>query len=1291
MRKFIKYSVRVVLGILALLLVLLVLAGLLIQTSPVKQKIARVASQKVSAMINGQLEIGGIGGNFFNSLELKNIVLSNQQDTLAAVNLIEARYNLWSLLYGHLQVYTVQINQPYLQLIQLKDSTWNVQHLMKPPSSQPDTSSTGSFAFDIAQFKIEEGEFKIESPDTLLPQMVQHLNTRLSFHYAENKQVADLHQLSLQTESPDFQLKNLAFRLRRNGNKIQLHQFNLQTQKNQLGGEATLTDQPKLQATIDLKSDSLYLAEFRYFLSGFKLPAHPVINLKGTLNQDSLHATAQIDEQIQAVQLELNSANFGGFIQNNPSDSLLEYQLKASLKNIALAHWLGDPQLNFLVNGNVTARGKGFDPKTAKITVAGDFKDCMIEEKPIADLHLTAHLQNGTLDGEARGKGDFGSFWIKPQIQHLQSTPVYQASLRTENLDLAQLTGNDSLKSTINLQAHVTGKGFDPKSLSANGQITMSKSGIYHLAIDSVLAQVRYENENVMVDSLLAKTENVNLTAHGNYSLKGQSDLRLVAKFDDVAELGAFFPVTGLKTSGSLKGHLWGSTDSLIMQSSIDLGETRYQDYLLNRAKIVGNGLITSKDTIFKAHVVAEQFQSSPINLDSLAFDVRYVPDSILIDGNLANADLQSQLQAGLHLGDTMRLTLPRWKVDYKNQHWSLTHGSAVLVFDSLNYRINHFRMASDNSDTAQYVTAQGQVSQVGQNNFELKAANINLKQLAAMFNLSAEPSGVFSMDLQLDGKADTADLKGNFGIDRASFNKFSFSEFGGSLHSDNNRLVVQARIVPIDSGRVELAGSVPFQLKMDSLQFDMNPKDSIDLKLTVDKFPLAVLQTFNLADEIKGAINGDVTVKGTVESPDPTGNLRMKNASVKVERYGVDYHDIRFSMNFLRNKMKLDTFLIKTADGDLTADGKIDFSSDFYKGDISQSQINLKFDHFNPVDHPRFNMQVDGNASLGGKKDSVIFDGNLTVPQSEFYLPAIYNLMGKVEAPEIPKPLLVQAMDVQTTPKDPVASDSIKVANTDSVNWSYFDHLTGTIKLNIPQNTWIKDEDMHIEISGDLKMIKHPTFFELFGTLDVVRGQYDLFGRTFIINDGSINFEGGENIMPKVNINASYAFRNAQQVQQKLDVSITGTAENPSVKFSLDGSSVSEGDALSYILFGKSMNELSMNQQENVAGAGNIAGKAAASILSSQLTSYLGKKLNVDYIEVKGSGDFNNATVVVGKYITNNLFVSYEQRFGETDQKNMAKYEVKLEYELFRSLFFQLNNSSNDSGFDVIYKFDTK
>jgi translocation and assembly module TamB len=210
---------------------------------------------------------------------------------------------------------------------------------------------------------------------------------------------------------------------------------------------------------------------------------------------------------------------------------------------------------------------------------------------------------------------------------------------------------------------------------------------------------------------------------------------------------------------------------------------------------------------------------------------------------------------------------------------------------------------------------------------------------------------------------------------------------------------------------------------------------------------------------------------------------------------------------------------------------------------------------------------------------------------------------------------------------------------------------------------------------------------------VDVVRGQYDLLGKTFVIDEGSISFQGGEEILPQINITATYSFRNPDRVKQNLRVQITGTAEKPEVEFTLDGASVNEGDALSYILFGKSMDALTMNEQQNVesAGGGSLAGKAAASVISSQLTDFLGRRLNVDFIEVKSEGSFDKASVVVGKYITTDLFMSYEQHFGEVDEKDLAKYEVMLEYQLFRFLFLELNNSSKDSGFDVIVKFDVK
>ena len=1277
------------------ILAIILLAGLLIQTRPVKKKLTDFIEQQASGFINGNLTIDEIGGNFFTNLKLKNVLLTDETDTLAFIAEMNARYDLWPLLYGKLQIYSVQISHPSVNLKQVNDSTWNFQQIIKSTAEEPDSasvSSSKSFEFDLTLLKISEGAIKIAAADTLIPREIQHLNVELSLHWSDNQQAVRLNNFSLLTKTPDLELKQLAFKLNRNADVIELSNLYLKTAKNQLEGDAEYAQETNSQSTVNLHSSPLQLNEFEFFLPGLKIPATPVFKLDVSLQHDSLYATIDLTDQKQRLHLDLASSNLPGLLFNQ-TDSLLNYRLNGKLENIDLAYWSGNPQLNYLINGELTAVGKGIDPGTAVLTLNGNFNDCLIEKKPVDQLLFDVDLNRGNLSGLAQGHGNFGEFRLTPKIKNINGQPTYRFELITKKLDLARLTGNDSLQSNINLKANVNGTGFDPKTLFANATVVFSKSQLQQIQLDTLLSVIHYKNENLQIDSLWLQTQTLALNAHGNYSLKSNSAISLSATFTGLDEFASFFPVDDLQTSGRVDARLTGTIDSLSLETTIDLEQSNYADFSLERLLVNAHAKLTSADTLLHAHLLASKLRNDVFLLDSVAIDIEADPDSVFVNGRLANSDLESHLQTGIRLGEKMRLTLTEWIINYKNQHWALQQTPAVLEIDSMNYRINQFKLASGDSDSSQYILARGNISRNGTEDFDLKIANIDISQMAELFNQEVQASGLLNLNMKLSGTAESPVLKGDFGLNNAMLNQYQFTDFGGILGYQNDRLNIETNIVPLDSGKIELTGTIPLQLKLDSIRFNYNPKDSIDVLLTVERFPLAVLQTFNLTDEITGYLQGEITVTGTVESPDPKGNLQLINASVKIPEYGIDYRNIGFNMEFLRDKIKLDTFLIKTDDGKMTATGQIDFNSDFYKGDISQSQINIQFHEFNPVDHRQFNMQVSGNASLGGKKGDVIFDGDLNIPKAEIYLPAIFNMMGKVVTTEIPKPILVREMEQITNQLDTLAFGRIESNKTDSVNWDYFDHLTGKLRIKIPKNTWIKNEDMRIEISGDLELIKHEAFFEVFGSVDVIRGQYDLLGRTLVIDDGTINFQGGEEIMPEMNIKASYAFRNSQRVEQKLTVDITGTATAPAVSFTLDGSSINEGDALSYIIFGKSMNELTMDQQENLAGAGggSLAETAAASILSSQITKFLGDKLDVDYIEIKSDGGFENATVVVGKYITNDLFVSYEQRFGETDEKDLAKYEVKLEYELFRFLFFQLNNSSNDSGFDVIFKFDSK
>jgi translocation and assembly module TamB len=375
-----------------------------------------------------------------------------------------------------------------------------------------------------------------------------------------------------------------------------------------------------------------------------------------------------------------------------------------------------------------------------------------------------------------------------------------------------------------------------------------------------------------------------------------------------------------------------------------------------------------------------------------------------------------------------------------------------------------------------------------------------------------------------------------------------------------------------------------------------------------------------------------------------------------------------------------------------MTGNGEVNFSSDFYKGDLKNSELKLNFNGFKPINHKEVNMEVKGSSSLIGTKGNLDFKGNMEVVKSEIYLPALFNMLGKTSTPEIPEPLLIQAMDSTKGKLDTIVVNKKDTAKSDTAKTDYFKNLKGKLRLKIPRNSWIKNENMYVEVSGDLELIKEQQFFELFGNVDVIRGQYELLGRKFVIDKGTLNFQGGEEMMPDMSIQASYNFRNTQGVTQKLSVDIQGFPDSLAVNFTLDNNSINEGDALSYLLFGKSMNELTLDQQQGVAGSsGSMAEQVAASLVSSQLTKFLGSKLNVDYLEIKSEGGFENASLTVGKYITKDLFASYEQQFGQTDIKGIPSYQLNLEYQILKFLSLRMNNSSIDNGFDVIFKFQGK
>ena len=106
----------------------------------------------------------------------------------------------------------------------------------------------------------------------------------------------------------------------------------------------------------------------------------------------------------------------------------------------------------------------------------------------------------------------------------------------------------------------------------------------------------------------------------------------------------------------------------------------------------------------------------------------------------------------------------------------------------------------------------------------------------------------------------------------------------------------------------------------------------------------------------------------------------------------------------------------------------------------------------------------------------------------------------------------------------------------------------------------------------------------------------------------------------------------------------------------------------------------------------GSIVRNLGINQLSSVLKNTVQSSLGFDVVEISGGKTWKSGQVKVGKYVTKNLYLSYEQNFRfDKLSRSLDAETINLEYQLLRSLFIRASNRKQQSGFDLIFKYSWK
>jgi autotransporter translocation and assembly factor TamB len=146
--------------------------------------------------------------------------------------------------------------------------------------------------------------------------------------------------------------------------------------------------------------------------------------------------------------------------------------------------------------------------------------------------------------------------------------------------------------------------------------------------------------------------------------------------------------------------------------------------------------------------------------------------------------------------------------------------------------------------------------------------------------------------------------------------------------------------------------------------------------------------------------------------------------------------------------------------------------------------------------------------------------------------------------------------------------------------------------------------------------------------------------------------------------------------------IHVEGDSKQPKINLSSEPEPLEQADIASLLVFGRTTDKLTGSEENSL---GSKAQNAALGAVAGQAASVVGEQLGLDTVEVEVGDDPDETRVGTGKYITQDIFLSYERQLGK-DGGNT----VGVEYSINRNL--KLKGSSSDTGesaVDLIWRKD--
>lgn len=439
------------------------------------------------------------------------------------------------------------------------------------------------------------------------------------------------------------------------------------------------------------------------------------------------------------------------------------------------------------------------------------------------------------------------------------------------------------------------------------------------------------------------------------------------------------------------------------------------------------------------------------------------------------------------------------------------------------------------------------------------------------------------------------------------------------------------------------------------------------------------LFKQFKSVRNFAGKVTGSFTGSGTIGQPVFDGGLKTENGSVFIPSAGIALQKIHLTARYHTGNKVMLNGTCHLLDGAATVTGTYDIENS-----ALPLQLAMRANDIVLKKAKEYKITINPSINLAYQHDDLSLSGDVIVPNARIH-PTDFGATA-------------------TLPSDVVIINQPEVTPATPTN------VTMQLQLSLGDDVVVRYHGLHAALRGAINIRGVP------GTPLTATGQfliannsnYKAYGKTLGIIDGRLIYAGNLLTNPGISLRAAttvktVGFTNTSQFQTNdfkpvyagtgdmtVGIDVSGMLDKPVIRLYSDPAGLSQGDILSYLLFGY--------PQAQASGASSLALLSAASEMvggqnKKNLVTNLQQSLGLDELSVGSTEYYNNktdlaentTTVNIGRSLGHRLSLHYSVGLFQPVQIFSLRYQIN------KHLVLQTETSTLENGGDLLYQLESR